>query len=52
MRPGKTLEATPARAVIHSDDGVVRHMIDGDLHEVQGPLEISMGPKVRIVAIR
>ncbi len=52
MRPGKTLEATPTRAIIHSSDGVVRHMIDGDLHEVQGPLEVSMGPKVRIVAIR
>jgi diacylglycerol kinase (ATP) len=52
MRPGKTYEATPARAVIHSEDGVVRHMIDGDLHEVKGPLEVEIGPKVRIVAIR
>jgi diacylglycerol kinase (ATP) len=52
MRPGKTLEATPTRAVIHSSDGVVRHMIDGDLHEVKGPLEVSIGPKVRIVAIK
>jgi diacylglycerol kinase (ATP) len=52
MSPGKTLEAIPTRAVIHSSDGVVRHMIDGDLHEVKGPLEVSTGPKVRIVAIR
>lgn len=52
MRPGKTFEALPTRAVIHGHDGVVRYMIDGDLHETRGPLEVTMGPKVRIVAIR
>ncbi len=52
MRMGNTLEATPTRAIIHSSDGIVRHMIDGDLHEVKGPLEVSIGPKVRIVAIK
>ena len=52
MRPGKTLEATVARAVIESADGVMRYMIDGDLHETHGPLEVTIGPRVRIVVGR
>jgi diacylglycerol kinase family enzyme len=51
MREGKTYEATPARAVIHSQDGVMRYMVDGDLHETNGPLEVTIGPRVSILAI-
>ncbi len=52
MREGKTYEAVTESATIHSADGVMRYMIDGDLHETRGPLTVSMGPKVQIVAIR
>ncbi len=49
MRDGKTYEAIVTRAVIHSKDGVMRYMCDGDLHESKGPLEVTIGPRVRIV---
>jgi diacylglycerol kinase family enzyme len=49
MRPGKTLEACVSRAVISSHDGVMRYMIDGDLHETRGDLEVTVGPRVKIV---
>ncbi len=49
MRPHRTLEAVTGRAVIESADGTMRYMIDGDLHEVKGPLEVSVGPRVKIV---
>jgi diacylglycerol kinase family enzyme len=52
MRPGKTYEATPQRAVVRSHDGRVRYMIDGDLHETEGELEIGIGPKVKLVVVR
>ena len=51
MRDGKTYEATPAHARIHSRDGVMRYMIDGDLHETKGPLDVTIGPRVQILAI-
>ena len=49
MRPGKAVEATPSGATISSADGVVRYMVDGDLHEAQGPLRVTIGPRVKIV---
>ena len=49
MRPGKTYEATCPRAIIESADGIMRYMIDGDLHESPGPLDVTIGPRVRIV---
>ena len=49
MRPGNTFEATPGRAIIRSSDGIMRYMIDGDLHQTTGPLEVSIGPRVKIV---
>ena len=49
MRPNRTREAVVGTAKISSSDGVMRYMIDGDLHEALGPLEIAIGPKVRIV---
>ena len=51
MRDGKTFEALPTKARIHSRDGIMRYMIDGDLHESKGPLDVSIGPKVQILAI-
>ncbi len=49
MAPGHTHEAVTDRAVLRSADGTMRYMIDGDLHVSEGPLEVSIGPKVRIV---
>jgi len=49
MRPGKTEEAIAARAVVRSSTGRVEYMVDGDLHGQDGDLEISVGPRVRIL---
>ena len=51
MRDGKTYEATPASARLHSHDGTMRYMIDGDLHESEGPLDVTIGPRVKILAM-
>jgi diacylglycerol kinase family enzyme len=52
MRPGKTYEAVSSHAVVRSTDGVVRYMIDGDLHETRGDLDIGIGPRVKLVIVR
>jgi diacylglycerol kinase family enzyme len=49
IRPGKTYEACEARMRVRSADGVMRYMIDGDLHEHPGEVEVSIGPRVKIV---
>ena len=49
MRPGRTYEAVVGKATIRSADGQMRYMIDGDLHEKSGDLEVCIGPKVKIV---
>jgi hypothetical protein len=51
MRPGRTFEATPSRAVIRGSDSCVRYMIDGDLHETRGEIELCIGPRVTIVKV-
>jgi diacylglycerol kinase (ATP) len=51
MRDGKTYEATPTHVRIHSADGTMRYMIDGDLHESEGPLDVTIGPRVKILPI-
>lgn len=52
MRPGKTYEAVPSRAVVRAAERTMRYMIDGDLHETTGELEVSIGPRVRLVVVR
>jgi diacylglycerol kinase family enzyme len=49
MREGKAIDATTNAASIRSADGVMRYMIDGDLHETSGDLRVSIGPRVKIV---
>jgi diacylglycerol kinase (ATP) len=49
MQPGHTYEATTSSVVIRSPKGPMRYMVDGDLHECDGPLHVSIGPRVRIV---
>ncbi len=52
LRPGKALEALAARAIVSGADGTVPHMIDGDLHEARGDLEVAIGPRVKLVVSR
>jgi diacylglycerol kinase (ATP) len=52
MRPGKTFDAILKRAVVRSADGHMRYMIDGDLHEARGDIELAIGPKVKLVVLR
>ncbi|MDB4940873.1 MAG: DAG-kinase catalytic domain protein [Labilithrix sp.] len=49
MRPGHTYEAVTTSAVIRSPRQPIRYMVDGDLHACDGPLHVSVGPRVRIV---
>jgi hypothetical protein len=35
--------------VVRSADGTMRYMIDGDLHTTDGEVEVTVGPRVRIV---
>lgn len=49
MQPGHTFEATTSSVTIRSPSGPIRYMVDGDLHHCDGPLHVSIGPRVRIV---
>jgi diacylglycerol kinase family enzyme len=50
MQPQHVVEAVSTRAVVHAARGdTMRYMIDGDLHEGGKELEVSIGPRVRIV---
>ena len=49
MRSGHTYEATTKSVTIRSPKSPLRYMVDGDLHECDGPLHVSIGPRVRIV---
>jgi diacylglycerol kinase (ATP) len=52
MRPDKAHEALAQRAVVRSADGIMRYMIDGDLHESKGDLTVAIGPRVKIVVVK
>jgi diacylglycerol kinase (ATP) len=49
MRDGRTYEACERRMVVRSADGTMNYMIDGDLHTAKGEVEVSVGPRVKIV---
>ncbi len=49
MRPGKAYEAVSTSMLVESTNGPVRYMIDGDLHVSETPLEVAVGPPVRLV---
>jgi diacylglycerol kinase family enzyme len=51
MRAGRTFEATPSRAIIRGTEPRIRYMIDGDLHETVGEIELSIGPSVKIILV-
>jgi len=52
MRPGYAREALSSRMVVKSAGGPLRYMVDGDLHEAQSELSVSMGPRIRLVVVR
>jgi hypothetical protein len=59
MRPGKAFDALADRAYVRAAvkrgrgaNDRLRYMIDGDLHEAQGELEVAIGPKVKLVVVR
>jgi diacylglycerol kinase (ATP) len=52
MRPGKAFEAMSSRAIVRSATGRVEYMVDGDLHEARGDVELAIGPRVRLVVVR
>jgi hypothetical protein len=55
MRSGKTFDALADRAYVRpacGTNGRLRYMIDGDLHEASGDLEVAIGPKVTLVVVR
>jgi hypothetical protein len=49
MKPGHTFEAITQTVRVHSSTGHIQYMVDGDLHECDGPLEVTVGPRVKIV---
>lgn len=49
MHPDHTYSATTSSVIIRSPKSPMRYMVDGDLHECDGPLHVSIGPRVRIV---
>ncbi|MDP9151039.1 MAG: sphingosine kinase [Myxococcota bacterium] len=51
MRGGKAYDALAGRAVLSSREGPIRYMIDGDLHETDGDLEMTIGTRVRLVVL-
>ncbi len=55
MRAGKAFDALAARARVRATRGAsgrLRYMIDGDLHECSGELDVEVGPKVKLVVVR
>jgi diacylglycerol kinase family enzyme len=49
MRPGHTHDALAKRVIVRSSKSPLKYMVDGDLHACDGPLDVSIGPVVRIV---
>ncbi|MRG91064.1 diacylglycerol/lipid kinase family protein [Polyangium spumosum] len=44
-----TYDHLAEHAILEARSGVVRYVLDGDLHEHRGPLEMRVGPRVKIV---
>ena len=52
MRPGLAHDALAARMVVRSPERFIKYMIDGALHESDGDLEVTVGPRVRLDVVR
>ncbi len=44
-----TYECVADHAILHASSGVVSYILDGDMHEHRGPLDLRAGPRVQIV---
>jgi diacylglycerol kinase family enzyme len=49
MRSGRAYEAVSTSMLVESTRGPVRYMIDGDLHTSETPIEVKVGPRVRLI---
>jgi diacylglycerol kinase family enzyme len=49
MRSGRAYEAVSTSMLVESTRGPVRYMIDGDLHMSETPVEVTIGPRVRLI---
>ncbi|MCL2725967.1 MAG: sphingosine kinase [Polyangiaceae bacterium] len=49
MKASHAYDATPQKAILRSPHKTIKYMVDGDLHECDGPLHVEIGPKVRII---
>jgi len=49
MGDAKVREALACELVVTTPDGVVEFTVDGDLHRVEGPLRVRLGPRVEIL---
>ncbi|MCL2448670.1 MAG: sphingosine kinase [Polyangiaceae bacterium] len=49
MHDGKAFEALSTGMVLRSTEGVVRYMVDGDLHISRHPIEVTIGPGVWLI---
>jgi diacylglycerol kinase family enzyme len=49
MGDAHTYDTLARRAVIEQRGGVVRYVLDGDVHDHPGPLTVEAGPRVRII---
>ena len=52
MGPGRARDEVSARAIVKGEGGEMRYMIDGDLHETTGDIEIAIGPRVKLVVVK
>jgi diacylglycerol kinase family enzyme len=52
MRPNKTYESVETRAIVRSTEPTTKYMIDGDLHETKGDIELAIGPRVKLFVVR
>ncbi len=51
MRPGHAYDALAKHVQLESLERPLTYMVDGDLYECDGGLEVSLGPVVRIVLV-
>jgi hypothetical protein len=51
MQPGHAHDALVSGVTLRASRYPLKYMVDGDLYETRSPLEISIGPTVRIVVV-
>ncbi len=44
-----TYECITNHAILHARSGTVRYILDGDIHDHKGPLEMHAGPRIKLV---